>query len=66
MVKEDGWDGWHQVNFYECCPDGMTLATDNSSCCTQRADGKCCPDKFRFNNAAELCIPPKPAGIMLR
>jgi hypothetical protein len=22
--------------------------------------------KFRFNNAAGLCIPPKPAGIMLR
>lgn len=59
-------EGWHSVNKYECCPNGYTLATDNESCCTSRADGKCCPDKYIFNDASGSCRPPKPVGVVIR
>ena len=59
--------GSHLVNKYECCPDGYTLATDNDMCCTQRADGKCCPEKFVYNiDIGGRCIPPKPVGVQVR
>ena len=58
--------GWHTVNVYGCCPDGYTLATDNDNCCTQRADGKCCPDKFHHHPITGSCIPPRPVGLTIR
>jgi len=59
-------EGWHQVDKYDCCPDGFTKATDNEWCCTQRADGKCCPPDFIFSDVAGTCIPPKPKGVVVR
>lgn len=59
-------EGWHTVSKVDCCPDGMTLATDNDVCCTNRADGKCCPDKFFYNVYTASCQPPKPMGIQVR
>ena len=58
--------GWHNVSKYECCPDGFTLATDNEWCCTNRSDGKCCPDKYVFNDLSGACNPPRPTGVVFR
>ena len=58
--------GYHLVTKYSCCRDGFNLATDNDMCCTQRADGKCCPDKFLYSFDSGRCIPPKPTGVVVR
>lgn len=59
-------EGWHTVNQYDCCPDGLTLATDNPDCCTIRSDGKCCQAGFTFNEWTGVCNPSKPVGVVVR
>lgn len=59
-------DGWYVVSKYDCCPTGYTLAIDNDNCCTQRADGKCCAEKFVAHPLTGACIPPRPVGVMIR
>lgn len=58
--------GYHQVAAFSCCPDGFTLATDNSNCCTKREDGKCCAAWQDHSPIHGVCVPKKPLNVIVR